>query len=100
MSWRHLLDTMPTARKRHRCYLCGAQISTGDEHVRRVGVSDGKFLAFRMHKLCESLTRKWTQHDWDCHGEAEFMEHELAEAIAVPMTDPLTPQPALSSWPP
>jgi hypothetical protein len=82
MSWQHLRDSRPTARKEHRCYLCELPIAIGEKHVQRVGVSFGQFDHFRMHEQCEAATQSWDQHDWECSSGcgAEFREY-LSEQL-------------------
>jgi len=72
MSYSHLEDTKPKARRPHRCGLCGRSIDKGESHIKRVGVDDGDFISFRMHIYCESLTKDWDYMDWECHDESEF----------------------------
>jgi hypothetical protein len=65
MSWTHLEDRRPIARKEHKCHLCQLPIYPGDSHVLRSGVYDGEFSSFRMHAACERLTAEWDQDTWD-----------------------------------
>ncbi len=41
MSWTHLSDTNPKARKDHFCELCERIILKGTVHVARRGIGDG-----------------------------------------------------------
>lgn len=77
MSWTHLGDTYPKARKEHRCYLCGLRIRKGARHVRRDGIADGEFVACRMHAVCESHTKAWDETDWECFDESDFRFNDL-----------------------
>ena len=70
----HLSDSLPKAKKPHRCYLCGLTISIGEVYVRRSGVSDGDFYCVKMHEKCEEITHDWRDEDWECHDESEFRE--------------------------
>ena len=77
MSWKHLEDTTPKARKKYRCHLCGLSIDAGDKYIKRTGV-DGEFIMTRMHIKCEKLTDNWNENDWENFDEAEF-RGELAK---------------------
>lgn len=72
MSWTHILETTPVARKGHHCYLCGNTIEAGTRYIRRVGIGDGGFGVAKMHPDCESLTKDWDDFDWEAHDETEF----------------------------
>jgi hypothetical protein len=74
MSWTHLNDTKPRARKPHRCELCGLPITKGEVHVARRGIGDDGPCTFRMHIDCEALTKRWDQMDWECHDSSDFRE--------------------------
>jgi hypothetical protein len=66
MSWCHIADTMTTARKEHRCHLCGESIGTGERYLRRTGITEGLgFGSFPMHVECEQATHDWDQSDWE-----------------------------------
>lgn len=78
MTWRHLKDETPRARRRYICGLCGLRIRKGARHVLRHGIDRGEgYTAFRMHAVCESLSRKWDADDWECHDDYEFRRWEL-----------------------
>jgi hypothetical protein len=87
MSWTHIEDTTPTARKPYKCYLCGLPIAKGEKHVKRYGIIEGEGrVSTRMHIACEALTRHWEDVDWEvAHDPAEFREYCL------PRTDEETP---------
>lgn len=74
MSWTHLSDTQPKARKRHWCCLCEHAIDIGTVHVARRGIGDDGPLTMRMHTACESVAHDWSQLDWECHDASEFRE--------------------------
>jgi hypothetical protein len=74
MSWTHLSDTEPVARKDHECGLCGRRIPKGEKHSARRGIGDNGPETFRMHHACEARTRKWGQMEWECHDPMEFRE--------------------------
>lgn len=73
MSWQHIRDETPTARKTHQCFLCGQNIDHGTRHVRRTGTQDKEFQAFRMHAECDAFTRKhWDAGDWESFSPGEL----------------------------
>lgn len=79
MSWVHLEDTRPVARKAYECYLCERPIAEGERHVKRAGVDEDGRGSFRMHAACEAKTREWDEHSWMCHDAGEFRHYELEE---------------------
>lgn len=79
MSYTHLGDTRPKARKQYRCYLCHRPIDVGERHVYRKSTDDGEFVAARMHERCESLTHDWDIDEWESHDPAEFRRWILRE---------------------
>lgn len=63
MSWQHLRDERRTARKDHRCYLCGLPILAGSEHIARTGTRDrescaGQEAEFRNYELGHAETQE------------------------------------------
>jgi hypothetical protein len=72
VSWTCLKDGMVTARKPHRCYLCGELIATREKHHRRVGVNGREMIEMRMHSECEAETHDWDAMDWESFDETEF----------------------------
>lgn len=72
MSWKHIRDATPVARREHQCYLCEQPIPAGEQHVRRVGRNDGGFDSFRMHAYCDVLSRDWDEYQWESPDSAEF----------------------------
>lgn len=82
MSYRHLRDTRPTARKEYRCFLCGIPIAVGTKQPRQSGARDGGLDSFRMHELCESKAAKWSIDDWECFSEGEQPEFRMYELTA------------------
>jgi hypothetical protein len=65
MSWTHIEDSTPKAKKEYQCFLCGEVIKIGERHVRRFGYYDGDSLSSRMHVECEEESREWDQQDWE-----------------------------------
>lgn len=83
MSWTHLNDSTPVARKPHQCYLCEHEIPVGEKHLCRTGI-DGEVrrpVTFRMHLGCHELTKGWDEDDWECFDPSDFREL-LAESKA------------------
>lgn len=81
MSWRHISDSEPKARKPYLCELCQTTIQSGEVHLARRGISEGEAITARMHKTCAARTRHWTEDQWECHDPVEFreaMEREIA----------------------
>jgi len=67
MSWRHLSDTTPVARKPHRCGVCEREIPVGEKHVARRGVDEDerRAVTFRMHQRCAEITSDWDEGEWE-----------------------------------
>jgi hypothetical protein len=74
MSWTHLADTTPTAKKSYRCYLCGREIAKGEKHIHRTGIYDKTVFRFRMHTLCGANTTDWNASDWEGFEEGQLHE--------------------------
>lgn len=81
MSWTHLEDSTPVARKPHRCYLCNLRIEKGERHTKRTGVNDDGLDSVRMHTACVAITADWDEDAWESIDPSEF-RRELAEASA------------------
>ena len=81
MSWTHLGDTWPKARKNYRCELCALPIPKAAEYVARCGVSAGELVTFRMHVDCEKVTRLWDPDDWICDIDHSEFRRELKEFL-------------------
>jgi len=77
MSWQHLRDTEPVGQKDYKCFLCGLVILKGEKHTVRAGVSDGEFNTFRMHTICEMVSRDWRQEDWEVDIDFKEFRSEL-----------------------
>ena len=50
-----LKDTYPTARKEHRCQLCGGIIHKGEKYHRQSCAYEGRAYDFINHKKCENI---------------------------------------------
>jgi hypothetical protein len=67
MSWTHLEDTKPKARKNYWCDICAEKINVGEAHVARRGIGDVGPMTSRMHIECEEMTKKWDLMEWEGH---------------------------------
>lgn len=74
MSWLHLEDTQPKARKDHDCFLCGNIIPKGTKHISRSGIGDDGPERIHMHIECELQTKTWKEEDWLAHDPVDFKE--------------------------
>lgn len=43
----------PTARKQHRCWMCGDPIEPGEQYVSRVRLLDGEISCCKQHEECD-----------------------------------------------
>ena len=77
MSWTHLGDTKPKARKRYHCDLCNLPIDVGTVHIARRGINDDVPITMRMHLRCEEITRlkKWDDAYWESNDASEFRKN-------------------------
>jgi hypothetical protein len=80
MSWLHLEDSTPKARKSHLCHLCNLPIAIGEVHVKRSGVGDNGMESIRMHEVCEKVTHGWDEDSWEYSEPCDFRE-ELADYL-------------------
>lgn len=78
MSWTHLSDTKPKARKDYRCLLCELPIPKGTVHVARRGIDDSGLCTTRMHTACELVSKDWGIEEWENQDPYEF-RRELQE---------------------
>ena len=81
MSWTHIRDTKPVARKNYRCALCGMEIPKGMKHVVRVGANCGEMIRSRMHDQCELATKTWIEEDWENTDEWTFRNEVILPHI-------------------
>lgn len=87
MSWYHLEDRTPKARKVYQCLLCELPIAVGEKHVERCGISERMHYNFRMHAACEKFTADhlWDTVDWECLDAEAFrqgLEARLESEVA------------------
>ena len=82
MSWNHLREAKPVARKRHRCCLCGLEIPPGMKYALRVGADGGEIHQMHMHIQCEMATQSWSCEEWEeCTDEWTFRHEVLDPAV-------------------
>lgn len=84
MSWTHISDTTPKARKVHWCELCALRIEIGQTYVKRCGLADGDFVCSLMHVECEAATKQWDETDWMYRCSPDEFRQMLARMKAVP----------------
>ena len=53
----HSQRLTPKARKRHRCFGCGAVIEVGETHVQYSGHQEGYAFRHRLHNECDDFAR-------------------------------------------
>lgn len=71
MSWYHVEDSNPSARKEYQCLLCCEKILVAEKHVKRSGYDDNGMTSFRMHVECASETKGWDDMDWETFEDFE-----------------------------
>jgi hypothetical protein len=73
-----IYDKNVTAKKKHRCILCGKQIVAGEKYRYSVAVDCGEFYHNHEHEKCADFASKHGYYD-DMenghHDECEFYEH-------------------------
>ena len=52
-------NSRPTARKEHKCDLCGGVIKIGEKYLRSSGVYIGEFFDTKHHIECERIIHKY-----------------------------------------
>lgn len=81
MSWTHLSDTQPRARKTYPCRVCLENIEVGEKHVARRGVGDEGPVTIRFHDECERITKSWDLMTWETHCPGDCTRQEVREAL-------------------
>lgn len=71
MSWTHVEDTTPKARKDYRCLICDEIIPIGEKHTKRMGFTEDGPDSFRMHLECDEMASSWSSDEWECHGPGD-----------------------------
>ena len=84
MSWTHLRDEVPKARKPYRCGVCNSLIGVGEKHVARTGVGDDGPETFRMHCECEEYSCEWKEDEWESHYPGDVSRAEVLAALSTP----------------
>ena len=72
MTWIHLSDTFPIARKRYLCCLCERFITIGEKHTARRGIDDEGPATVRMHTDFELATKHWSPMEWETFDPLDF----------------------------
>jgi len=66
VSWIHLSDSNPKARKNYRCRVCYETIQVGETHVARRGIGDDGPDTCRMHsECCDYMDAENDQDIWE-----------------------------------
>lgn len=60
----------PTAKKKHKCDLCGECIDIGEKYYRYTGIYDGRFNDKKYHSECITAIHKYCK-DTDCDEYTE-----------------------------
>lgn len=60
----------PTAKKKHKCDLCGECIDIGEKYYRYTGIYDGRFFDNKYHPECITCINKYCR-DVDCDEYTE-----------------------------
>lgn len=68
-------STMPKARKKHTCDLCGLTINPGERYHYFSGKYDGDFISSKTCIFCEKIIDAYC--DWQ--GEGEWSEEEVED---------------------
>jgi hypothetical protein len=57
-------DTIRTARKEHKCDLCGHLIPKGQKYHRQSGKDDGDFFDICLHTHCYNILSTYCSQEW------------------------------------
>ena len=63
------VNTYPTARKRHRCSLCGWAIWTGERYLRGAGFDAGAVWTWKECLWCERTAAQYGRERFDLYDE-------------------------------
>lgn len=77
-------DNTHTAKKKHLCDLCHLPIEVGEKYKRQFW-EDGHAYAFKMHLVCEDISRHYSQeHDsFDNEGyDHNYFSNDVCENFA------------------
>lgn len=92
MSWTHLSDKEPKARKRYRCQGCWEFIEIGEKHLHRTGVMDGTMVSARWHPECEEYAFSDGNDEYESPPGC-FCRAEALALISPPATEhPTSPE--------
>jgi len=70
-----------TARKPHKCFLCGADISTGEKYVRYSGKYDGDFFDQCFHTDCIYLLDKFCREQQDEEYSPDWVADWISDRV-------------------
>lgn len=70
--------TRPTARKLHRCQMCGRAILPGEDYDRMAGLDGGTAWTYKCCRHCYRAADAWTRWSGDC----EWDEGSIGEFLA------------------
>lgn len=65
----------PKARKVHRCYWCGEEITVGETYVQWTCLGDGGPHRVRCHDECDTVWVAAARHDQYYREEVSFGDH-------------------------
>lgn len=72
MSWKHLKEATPKARKPHQCWLCDGDIPAGSTYVYRAGLDGRHMVTMHMHAECEAVTHNWEADEWETFSQGDL----------------------------
>lgn len=79
MSYTHLSDSRPIARKQHRCIWCAQFIEVGEQYERTASIYDGEFQNDAWHLECRAAMLEEMAAFGG--GEFEFYPHENERGV-------------------
>ena len=82
MSYTHLLDERPKARKRHRCFICACTIWPGTVYRKSSFVFDGSAYTIKEHVECARVAAKYCDSfDYPDGYQGEDVYESMAGAL-------------------
>lgn len=86
MTWQHLSDTRPKARKRHQCFICRTAIWRGTIYRRSAFTFDGSAYVIKEHVECSRVAAKWCDSFDYPDG---YQGEDVLEAMEEGLHDPI-----------
>ncbi len=74
-------DSRPTARKEHKCDLCGGMIKIGEKYIRCNGMYDGEFFDSKHHVDCMGIIEKYCRAHEDNEYTADAIEDWIWDRV-------------------